>query len=127
VTATNGSAPGEFDLAGYRAAHAEATHKTFRVVLGTQTNEDGTEHEDVVEFPEQSQWSLDAQDLMAQGDIVGALTELLGPEQTVLFRSYHWNGGEVLALFEALSKFSGFGTGQLSSRPRVPELTRRLS
>jgi hypothetical protein len=125
VTATNGTEPAGFDLAGYRAAHAEATHKLFHVELGVRELDDGTLEVDAVDFPEQKQWTLEAQNCFAEGDIVEGIRQLLGPEQALLFNSYDWRFGEVEALFEALAKWSGFDRGQLSSKPRVRELTRR--
>jgi hypothetical protein len=127
VTATNGADSAGFDLAGYRAAHAEATHKTFPVKLGAHEDEAGNVVVDVIEFPEQRQWSLDAQDKFAQGDVVGGFEILLGPEQWALFHSYDWRFGEVEALFEAVAKWSGFEMGQGSSPPRVRALTPRSS
>lgn len=124
----NGSDPAGFDLAGFRAAQAEATHETFTVTLGEHTTEGGAvvegEH-DVIEFPELRQWPIEAQTKFSEGDIVAGMTLLVGDKQAEMFRSYRWTFGEFEALFDALSKWSGFQTGTPSAQPRVPVPIRR--
>jgi hypothetical protein len=105
-----------FDLSAYRAAHAEAIKETFPVKLGIAKDDDGTEHAEEIMIPAIREWPIEAQSKIGQGDIVGGIEELVGPEGAELFQKYRWTFGEFEALFEALSKWSGFETGQPSQR-----------
>ena len=113
----NGGGAASFDLQAFRAAKAEAVYEPFQVVLGVVTEEDGTERPETISIPPLRDWTLDSQAKMSEGDIIGALEDLVGAEQAMLFRKYRWTMGEFEALFDALGKWSGFQMGQsVSSR-----------
>lgn len=110
-----------FDLAAYRAKQLESNGevKYFHVQLGT--NEDGTAES--IRIPQLRKWPLTAQDAFANGQIVEGIKRLVGDEQATLFTKFDWTFGEFEALFEALSNWSGFQTGQPSVKPPAPGLT----
>lgn len=105
-----------FDLAAYRAAQAEATYESFPVTLGERKDDEGNPVIDQVTIPPMRRWPIQAQSLFSSGDIVAGIGMLVGPEGEDLFRDYNWTFGEFEALFETLSKWSGFQMG----RPSVP-------
>lgn len=106
-----------FDLTSYRASQAEIAKETFPVKLGVTKDENGNEHEETIQIPGIRDWPIEAQAKLGQGDIVGGITDLVGPEGAELFRAFNWTFGEFQALFEALSQWSGFQMG----RPSVPQ------
>ena len=108
-----------FDLQAFRASQAEAVHEPFTVILGVAKDDDGTEHNETIGIPPLKVWTLEAQGLMAEGDILGAFELVLGLESTDLFRKYQWKLGEFEALSDALGKWSGFKMGQPGSQ-RLP-------
>ena len=113
-----------FDLTAYRAANAEASQKPFLVTLGIEKDDEGNERLETLEIPPIRQWPIVAQSKMAEGDIVGGIEELTGPEGAELFAKYRWTFGEFEALFNELGKWSGFQTGQTSPAPPRLGLTR---
>lgn len=110
-----------FNLGAYRENQLETNGdvKYFYVELGI--NEDGAE--DKVRIPQLRRWPIKAQDAFANGQIVEGIKRLVGDDDAALFEQYDWTFGEFEALFEALSKWSGFQTGQPSVKPPAPGLT----
>ena len=88
--------------------------KSFEVHLGKDKDEDGNERDVVLHIPPLRRWPIKAQDAMAEGRVVEGIRLLVGPTDAELFERWEWTFGEFEALFEALSKWSGFRMGQLS-------------
>ena len=116
-----------FNLAIFREREAEAEAgeemKYFHVVLGESRDENGNTVKDTVRIPPLRKWSIKSQDAFANGKIVEGIQLLVGPDNAQLIEQYNWTFGEFEALFEALSKWSGFQTGQPSVKPPAPGLT----
>jgi hypothetical protein len=75
------------------------------------------------EVPPSSQWSLTALDKLADGDLAGALAEMLGEDYTKI-RDAGLTLGEVNALIEAIGKESGFESLPNSGPPQRRVSTR---
>lgn len=118
---------GRFDLAAYReqtsAAASEAQEETFTVYLGQSKDEMGNLVDDTIEIPPLRKWSIASQKMIADGDIVGGITSIVGPEDGDKFDAYDWTFGEFEGLMDALSQWQGFKMGRPSSTRRGPGST----
>ena len=116
-----------FNLANYRERQSleepEDEMRYFHVDLGESKDNEGEPVKDSIRIPPLRKWSIKAQDALASGRIVEAIQILVGPEDSRLFEQYDWTFGEFEALLDALSKWSGFQTGQPSVTPPVRGLT----
>jgi hypothetical protein len=113
-----------FDLSAFRTQSADEEVKYFPVHLGTDKDEDGNERDVTLRIPPLRRWPLKAQDAFSEGKVVEGIRYLVGDEDAELFEKWDWTFGEFEALFEALSKWSGFQAGQLSVKPPGQGLTR---
>ncbi len=100
MTATTPTESGPFDLDAARAARAEATGERFAF----------TSHGESYTMPGPKDWPVQVTAALSKGDLEGALTQLLGPEDTGRFLG----GGPVTmgdleALFGAVAKWAGVG------------------
>jgi hypothetical protein len=116
-----------FDLSRFRAREAEEDRleevKYFHVYLGDSKDEEGNLVKDNVRIPQLRKWSIKSQDAFANGKIVEGIRLLVTEEESKLFDEYNWTFGEFEALFDALSNWSGFQTGQPSVKPPARGLT----
>lgn len=110
-----------FNLEAYRSSQKdESLNETFDVDLGESKDDEGNVRHDAVSIPNIKRWPIAAQAKFGDGDIVGGMNLLVGPEGAELFEQYNWTLGEVEALFEALAEWSGFQTGPNSvQRPTL--------
>lgn len=118
--------PEGFDLATYRERQADEDTevKYFSVHLGQDKDDDGNERDVTLRIPPLRKWPIKAQDAFSEGRIVEGIRLLVGDEEGELFEKWDWTFGEFEALFEALSKWSGFQMGQPSVKPPGRGLTR---
>jgi len=110
-----------FDLEAFRAQEpTEEEMKTFDVHLGTSKDDEGNPIEDVIKFPNIKRWPMKVQTMFGKGEIIEGIQLLAGEDSARLFDAYDWTIGEFQALFDALSKWSGFQMGTISA-PQPPQ------
>ncbi len=97
MTAKRGDAP--FDLDAARAARQEAAGEGFKFTWGGKP----------YECPAAEDWPLAVQSSLSEGDLLGALRNLLGDKQMNEFEAGKPTMGDVKDLFDAIAKFSGVG------------------
>jgi hypothetical protein len=110
----NGQAQ-RFDLdAAAAAAAAEAKATPF---LFTYKGSD-------YEVPAALSWPVEVMDMIGQGDLSEALTQLLGEDQHARLIAQGINLGELNVLFDAIASASGLGDLPNSPAPRRRATTR---
>lgn len=87
-----------FDLDAARAARREAVQETFTFKW------EGA----VYTCLPAKEWPIDVTALLVEGDLSGAVQQILGDEQGERFLATHPSVGDVESLMEALAEFAGF-------------------
>lgn len=105
-----------FDLLAYRASQAEVKDDTYPIKVPIPSDNGDEPQVATIHMPSSRRWPIRAQALFAEADVIGAIKLIAGEENARLFEEADWTVGEFEALFEAMSKWSGFQTG----RPSVP-------
>lgn len=93
--------PGAFDLDAARAARREAVGESFPFTFGGVG----------FTLPPSKEWPLEATDLLADGQIGGAMKVLLG-DQWATFSAQGATVGDLKDLFSALSAWTGLTPGE---------------